>query len=325
MTDQSANLISAPNIASRTFTDIEQAEALMNRKRPAKITPLSLASFRAHVDQADFGELLLFFADVSSPIHRTGARRAGFIQFGTALATTQEAIFNHGQPITTDTLHSFDRSRDTDMVIRAHILISDVHIQQDLFEATCQAMRRDDLNARFFRQDWIQAPTTLRVYQAYLRDLLHLIKTKSPLLSQPDYRQMVLGDLLPILIDAIPRQKTLTLSAASPSQRTRLARQARDFIHDNLDQPLTLKDIYTAIGTSRQTLYYSFESLFGMTPIAYLKLQRLLGVRRSLKQADPQATSITKIAHQWGFWSLNHFAKAYQAQFGELPSETLKR
>ena len=56
----------------------------------------------------------------------------------------------------------------------------------------------------------------------------------------------------------------------------------------------------------------------------YVKAQPLQGVRRSLKQADAKTASVAKIANQWGFWSLYHFAKAYQAQFGKLPSETLK-
>jgi len=324
MTDLSC-LSSAPKIISRTFTDIDEVEAMMNRQRPAKITPLSLDPFEAHVDQADFGNLLLFFAEISSPMHRMGERRHGFIQFNTNLATAPQTGLIHGQPLNADTLSSFDMSRDTDTILRAPMIISDIHIQQDVFTTTCQAMRRDDLNARFLRNDWLYSPTTLRVYQAYLRELLHLIKTRSPLLSQRDCRQMLLGDLVPLLIDAIPRQTSQHLSTAPLHHRAELARRARDYIHDHLDRPITLKDIYTAIGTSRRTLYYSFESIFDMTPIAYLKLQRLRGVRRSFKQADPKATSITKIANQWGFWSLYHFAKAYQAQFGELPSETLKR
>ena len=320
-----SKIITTPKITSRTFTDIDEAEAVMNRQRPAKITPLSLAPFAAYIDQADFGSLLFFFAEIASPIHRTGERRQGFVQFNTCLTATSQTDFIHGQPLNADTLSSFDMSRDSDTILQANTLISDVHVQQDYFAATCQAMRRDDLDANFLRQDWLYTPTTLRVYQSYLRELLYLIKTRSSLLYQPDYRQMIVGDFIPLLIDAIPRQKATPLPAVNSNTRTQVARRARDFIHDNLDQPITLKDIYTAIGTSRRTLYYSFESIFGMTPIDYLKLQRLQGVRRSLKQANPTTSSVTKIANRWGFWSLNHFTKDYQVQFGELPSETLKQ
>jgi AraC family ethanolamine operon transcriptional activator len=258
-------------------------------------------------------------------MYHTGHKRRGFIHFDTLLATGTGPNQIHGHAVETDNLFSFDPDRASDTVLAAGSLIGDILVEAELFFATCQAMRRDDLNAAFLRRDIAYLPQSLAIYQRYLGDLSPLIKARSPLLSQPEYRQMILGDLLPILIDAIPRQTSQALPPAAPNQRAQLARQARDFIHANLDQPLTLKDIYMSLGISRRTLYYSFESIFGMTPIDYLKVQRLQGVRRSLKQADPTTASVAKIANRWGFWSLNHFAKAYQAQFGELPSETLRK
>jgi len=59
--------------------------------------------------------------------------------------------------------------------------------------------------------------------------------------------------------------------------------------------------------------------------MAYLKIQRLHGVRRLLKAADPNNSSIMAIANQFGFWSSGHFARDYKKMFGELPSQTIKR
>jgi AraC family ethanolamine operon transcriptional activator len=65
--------------------------------------------------------------------------------------------------------------------------------------------------------------------------------------------------------------------------------------------------------------------MFGISPMEYLKIQRLQRVRCSLKAADPETTSVTAIAQQYGFWRSGHFARYDKTMFGEQPSETLKR
>jgi AraC family transcriptional regulator, ethanolamine operon transcriptional activator len=58
--------------------------------------------------------------------------------------------------------------------------------------------------------------------------------------------------------------------------------------------------------------------------MAYIKIQRLNGVRRTLKNGNYNTTTVMQVAHQWGFWSAGHFCKDYKEMFGELPSKTLQ-
>ncbi|MFV2073945.1 MAG: helix-turn-helix domain-containing protein, partial [Thermoanaerobaculales bacterium] len=46
--------------------------------------------------------------------------------------------------------------------------------------------------------------------------------------------------------------------------------------------------------------------------------------RRALRSAT-QPTLVTDVANSWGFWHMGQFAADYRRQFGELPSETLRR
>ncbi|RQH04340.1 AraC family transcriptional regulator [Okeania hirsuta] len=50
-----------------------------------------------------------------------------------------------------------------------------------------------------------------------------------------------------------------------------------------------------------------------------------LALRQRLKVSDPENSTITTLAGQFGFWSAGHFARDYKAMFGELPSETLQK
>jgi AraC family ethanolamine operon transcriptional activator len=311
------------HLLCRQFHDVDELTQLLNTYREVQIEPLSLEPFQANFYQVDFKALTLIFAEAFKPVNLRGERRSGYTQFGVFLQLGANPAFVHQQLVNIYTLCGFDASRGSDNIYPANTVIGEIQVRQDLLESTLISMRRDDLDARFLRREFIYLPTTLLSYGHYMQELLHLVKQRSPLLYRSDYRRLIIGDLLPLLIDAIPRQKHDYQLPPSPIQRSKLVYRARDYIQAHIHQPLTLKELYTLLGVSRRTLFYSFESIFGMTPMEYIKAQRLQGARRSLQQADPKATSIAGIAHQWGFYNSGHFAKAYKAMFNELPSQTL--
>ncbi len=319
------SLSPVPTLVERSFLDVDAWSEFVNTTgRQVQIDQLSLGSFHADVWFADFGNLQVGFAKYGCPMFQVGDRRKHFIHFDVLLAVGPGANHVHGTPIDTNHLFSFDPQQGSKLVLSPGTLIGDILVRQDLFTATCDAMCRNDIDHRFLRSDIAYLPTSLTVYQGYLQQLFTLIKERSPLLQSPEYRQMIIGDLLPLLIDTIPRNKRTFVQPPTPSHRAKLISRAREFIQANLHRPLTLKDIYTELGISRRTLYYGFETIFGMTPMEYLKVQRLQGVRRSLKQADSETSTVTTIAHKWGFCNLGQFAKAYQAMFDELPSQSLR-
>ena len=90
------------------------------------------------------------------------------------------------------------------------------------------------------------------------------------------------------------------------------------------DEPPTIEEVCRAAETSRRTLNYAFSERFDVTPKQYLLAVRMQRVRRDLVLAAP-ANKVSEIAANWGFWHMGKFAADYRRQFGELPSQTLKR
>lgn len=93
----------------------------------------------------------------------------------------------------------------------------------------------------------------------------------------------------------------------------------------NLQRPLSLADICQAVHASRRSLHYGFQDMFGMGPMAFLKVLRLHAIRRMLLSADPKSLQVKMVANAWGFCSMGHFSRDYKQLFGESPSETLAR
>ena len=107
-----------------------------------------------------------------------------------------------------------------------------------------------------------------------------------------------------------------------PLHRYALARSARDRMLSALDSPPTLSEVCRDLRVSQRTPLYAFRDVYGTTPKAYLKAQRLLAAHRALKQA-PAGTSITLVMMDLGFFDAGHFARDYRGMFGERPSDTL--
>ena len=129
----------------------------------------------------------------------------------------------------------------------------------------------------------------------------------------------------------IPARLLRTLASArgevSPPSfgaRELAIRRALPFIEAHQDGLITLADLCRATRLSRRTLHYAFKEHFGVTPKAYVTALRLDGVRRELVPRDTPLR-VADVADRWGFWHMGQFAADYRKQFGELPSETLKR
>lgn len=98
--------------------------------------------------------------------------------------------------------------------------------------------------------------------------------------------------------------------------------RARDFIEQNLHDPISIEDIARAAGCSGRMVHAVFQNQLGVPPITYLRHLRLDLVREALLTTD---ATVSDAAMRSGFTHLGRFSRAYFLRFGELPSQTRAR
>ena len=100
-------------------------------------------------------------------------------------------------------------------------------------------------------------------------------------------------------------------------------RQARDYLAAHLHEPIYLADLCGATGLSRRALENLFNDFLGICPKVFLRHLRLHAARRAFQHAAPHPGVVKRVALEWGFWHLGHFAAEYRALFGESPMSSL--
>jgi AraC-like DNA-binding protein len=114
-------------------------------------------------------------------------------------------------------------------------------------------------------------------------------------------------------------------NSLAQGQHAIVMRRFRRVVEENPEKPLYIPEICNAIRVSSRTLRVCCQEHLGMGPKRYLLLRRMHLARRALRNAAPDATTVTDIATRFGFWQLGRFAVEYQSVFGESPSFTLHR
>jgi len=139
----------------------------------------------------------------------------------------------------------------------------------------------------------------------------------------------VLTDMVMMSVLEVLKQKTDEVKVAPSFQRRKaVVDRVKSYVENHPDAPVTITELCEVASVSRRTLQYSFTSVLGISPLQFIRISRLNGVRRALHNniylPMKERASIADIASQWGFWHLSQFAKDYKQLFGELPSDTTK-
>ncbi|MEU1289730.1 helix-turn-helix domain-containing protein [Kitasatospora sp. NPDC005856] len=133
-----------------------------------------------------------------------------------------------------------------------------------------------------------------------------------------DHLARSVSDLVAILV-------TELLEEEGPGQpgggSAELLARIRAHIEENLADPdLAPESIARAQHISVRYLHKLFQQE-GMTVGQWVRQRRLDACRRELERPSRRQTSVSAVAHRWGFVSHSHFSRAFRDAYGVSPRE----
>ena len=94
-------------------------------------------------------------------------------------------------------------------------------------------------------------------------------------------------------------------------------RAARDALLASTEDDVTISALAQELGASSSQLAASFRGVYGMTPAAFLRAQKMHSAAQLLRTSD---RTVLDIAGQFGYDNASKFAKAFRSVIGVSPS-----
>ncbi|MYN17540.1 helix-turn-helix domain-containing protein [Rugamonas sp. FT107W] len=126
--------------------------------------------------------------------------------------------------------------------------------------------------------------------------------------------------VLSTLLDMLDHSCVEPALASSLQRRRQVVALAREYIMAHRSESITVPELCERVHVSRRTLQYCFEDVLGMSPMLYLRMVRLNGVRRQLQDGG----AIGDVADSWGLSNFSQFSSDYRKLFGQCPSASLR-
>lgn len=100
--------------------------------------------------------------------------------------------------------------------------------------------------------------------------------------------------------------------------------RACGFMSREIARPLTLDEVVRATDASSRALQYAFRARFGLSPMRWLREQRLRRLHAALRAA-PTGEGVAELATGLGLNHLGRLGQMFEQRFGLLPRELLHR
>lgn len=168
-------------------------------------------------------------------------------------------------------------------------------------------------------------------HSSVIKPLVHLFKQLDEGMSAVDSLMnrglisgLLEGQILLTIMDSLRWSYTADIQGRVNELKPRCVKKAIDYVIEHEKKKINIQDLALAAGVGLRTLQMSFQQIYGISPMCYVRRYKLKKIREYLLSHYAHDVSIGDIAAQWSFMHPSSFAKNYYAFFGEYPSETVK-
>lgn len=283
---------------------------------------LAPGPFEGHTTELWFESMQMFRERSNRRVYQAGRSWPGSVAFGILLEMDGQARFC-GQAMDLDTLLVHGAADEFDLVTSPMLDVVGIAIPQDRLTwlESPRGAPGDDPASRLVRMK----PPAAACIREVLQSIFDTIEADPAQLAPAAVREQIRDDVIDALAAATWDGVAQPTPAPRHTSQRAIVRRATEHVLAHRDEPVSVERLCELVGASRRSLQYAFEHTLGISPLGYLRVARLHGVRRELKSTPRGAASIQDVAARWGFWHLGHFTTHYRQLFGCRPSETPRR
>jgi AraC family ethanolamine operon transcriptional activator len=296
-------------------SDIEEQAAQLHGWQQ-HYSQLSAGAFKGEFRELRLPGLQLFFETTSSNLFQTGAIQADTVAIGLPLAYEGAGHFC-GESMSGSALHFFAGKDGFEYLSPEGLVMSGIVIRtEDLMDqlTETEAARVSALltKPQLVKVDE-QSIASLRSFVASIAQMAE----QAPLALENEQLRHALGQsVVSSFIDTMVTRIEADAPRLTSAQRLKLIKDVRDIVVSSPDAPPSIQDLCDALAVSRRTLQNCFQVSMNCTPLDFIKIVRLNGVRSMLRRC----ATVSEAAAHWGFWHFGNFARDYRSLFGALPS-----
>jgi AraC-like DNA-binding protein len=171
--------------------------------------------------------------------------------------------------------------------------------------------------------DW-SAPQSQSLRRLFELLLLELQSSGSSILECEAASRSFTDIFIYTLLRSLPHTYSGQIEQPGVSVAPGMLRRAEAYVHAHVEEPIALHEVAAAAGCSVRSLQLAFRNFRETTPLLAIRHARLEAARDALRLGDAGST-ITEIAHRFGFANSGRFTRLYRTAFGESPLEVLRR
>ena len=307
----------------RQYNDFEELTATLHGY-DIDLQQLDRGQFTATTQQVVSGAVLLshFIATRRLEVH--GNSPANLRTFGIPAEECRPIVWGE-QLGDNNTILVYRNGTELEIVSLPFSRAIDLSIPEDTLNQQCQTLGYPEIDAIIGDNKMLTCtPKDMHTLRSALYRVCLALSDDPSLIGTIGMQQEIELELPQLLLSALCSAKAQP-SRSTPERKQRALKKAVDYIKTFSNSPITLNELCQETQVSARTLQSAFLDHFGMSPKAYLRVQRLNAAHKELFTASPVGTKVADVACRRGFWHMGQFAADYKRLFRELPSETLKK
>jgi AraC family ethanolamine operon transcriptional activator len=317
------NRQNSKGIRSLLTSDIDElSQFQVNKNR--RYTQLQAGQLQGKYAEVNLGDVQIFREELTAGTLIEAAPASNFVPFAAILSNNESYNFC-GEKI------------EKNSILQAAGGFWEVNFKNDLNYVAAAFNREkfshniEHLTGQTIPHNWlISKPCqtdllALEHYATGLDHIINIIHKRPDILAKGNALRMLGDHILMLVFNVLSLTTQCKSKGKSHAKRSLGVRRVIDYLHSYAAEVPTMPELCAIAKLSERDLQRGFKEYLGVSPIRYLRLVRLNGVRRDLLFTPAKDRRVVDIALNWGFIELGRFAGEYRQLFQELPSTTLNK